>query len=278
LPVKYLAVEMLGQAGEKYIPLLLNIARNKSGEMQLRLAALQNIRFTKKYIKDLKKIVTTKETPPILKAYGLYQLYRLGDGKIVTLSKSLIRQALENMTKPKAALRGDGFEAVVAMRILGTIKANKETNLKKIIMQAYRQQKKKTKVPSKKPDKEIIVLASLPPVLETAILQLGKMGSKEAMKQLLKLSKIKEFPRRAEVAMALSRVAARDKTAVVEALLGLLSDEEGWTRYCAYWSLHKITQKDFNCEWVFDPAAKRKKVVEEWSKWWAKEKAALEQE
>ncbi|MBI5360349.1 MAG: HEAT repeat domain-containing protein [Planctomycetes bacterium] len=271
-PAYYMAIGLMGKDGKKNKSLLMAVAKNKMYDLQVRLTAMQKIDFTKDDIASMKKDFIDKvnnqenETPAILQGYILYKLLALEDKTIQKTANKLMDQASENFGKFTAQLEGGGFEGVMALRILGALGLNKEKDLKDTIRKIIEKLKDK---PLKKDDNQAVIFVSKAPFVETLILELSKLQSKEAVNKLLDLLKKSDFPCHAEIIQALADV-PYDKS-IVEALVKQLSSEDGWTRYCAYSSLKRITGKDFNCEWVFDPQNERKAIVDQWETWWGEE-------
>lgn len=266
-PSHYFALKVFQITGEKDVPILLSIINDDFDyDPRFRLAAMFSVKFNEKHISNLRMLIEAPKTPPIQKAYALYNLFLLKDKDISKYAQMVLSQSLSDMKKRELKIQGEGFDTVIALRVLGALKANKESVLKEIIDSMYQNTKLEHNM-----DKTKIVPVPHPPVIETAITELAHMN---ATQELLDLSKLTDLPWRADVMMAFGQTQS-DKS-VIEVLIKSLFDEDGWIRYCAYCSLNKLTGKDFNCEWVFDPPEKRKIILKEWEKWWKEESSQKE--
>ncbi|MFH1228440.1 MAG: HEAT repeat domain-containing protein [Planctomycetota bacterium] len=261
---RYFALKVFSAQGEAGVSVLLDMVRNRSFDTRLRLAAMCHIKkFTKEHMTQLKAFLEDENMPAIIKAYTLYAMFGPTDPSICPSAEKVIKKALSGLNKENIRLDGEGLEAVVAMQILGQFKRNTVPVLKDIIMAEYNRSLK-----INAPQKDIEFLVPVAPVLETAVQELGKMQTKESSQELVNLLGLKNFPCRAAAAEALSQF--KDAPAI-DALIGVLSDEDGWTRYCAYRSLNKLTANDFNCEWCFATPEERQPIVKKWEKWWKEE-------
>ncbi|MFH1228072.1 MAG: HEAT repeat domain-containing protein [Planctomycetota bacterium] len=262
---RYFALKVFGARGGEYIPILLELAKNKSWDTRFRLTALCHIKFGAEHIPQLKDLLEEDKMPAIIKAYALYVLFLLDDPDVCQYAQAIIKQGFSALGKANLRLDGEGLDSVIAMQILGKSKLNTVPLLKDIILAEYNRAAK-----IKAPQKDIEFLVPTPPVMETAIQELGRIPDAKAGQELVNLLRLEDFPCRAEIAMALKNFGEKP---VIEALIKALSDEDGWTRYCAYRSLNKITAKDFNCEWCFDPPKERQSAVKIWEKWWKEEQS-----
>ncbi|MFA5795046.1 MAG: HEAT repeat domain-containing protein [Candidatus Brocadiia bacterium] len=260
-PALYFAAKTLGKRGEKDVPTLLALVNNRGHDPRLRFAAMCQIKFTDKNTNDLKELINQPKTPEIIKAYALYQLLLLRDKDLIADCEGVLKNSFLAAGRKGIKFNGEGFDAVIAIRILGLYKANKEALLSELISQTTQGIKSR---PSR--DKDMGSLLPRPPILETAIQELSKINSKDSTKILLDLLKQSDFPCRSAVALALGDM-AQDK-AITKALISALSDKDSWTRYRACNSLKKITGQDFGGEWVYDNDATRKENLAKWDKWW----------
>ncbi|MFH1227080.1 MAG: HEAT repeat domain-containing protein [Planctomycetota bacterium] len=264
---RYFALKVFKNIGGEYVQLLLDLTKNRNFDTRLRLSSLCHVKLTEKQLPQLRGFVEDEKMTAVIKAYALYGLFLLDDPNICQYAEAVINKAFSGLSKANLRLDGEGMDAVIGMQILGKFKSNKVPVLKDIIAAEYGRSLK-----MKSPDKDIEFLVPVAPVLETAIQELGKIPVKESTRELVDLLKLEKFPCRATVAMALADV-KEEQDRAISALIGILSDEDGWTRYCAYRSLNKLTgkDKDFNCEWYSAAPAERQLVVKTWEKWWKEE-------
>lgn len=263
-PAQYFATKMMGKRGEKDIPALLALVNNREHDPRLRFAAMCQIKFTKNHIDALKELIAQPKMAPIIKAYALYNLYLFQDKDITTIAENLVKESLPVLSRKGVKLSGEGFDTVIALRILGSLKANKEPLLQETIAQIA--EGIKARPPR---DKDMGLLLPRPPLMETAATELSKLGSKEAARILLDFFKQQDFPGRPELATALGNVPPDKST--VKTLINALSDKDGWVRYRAYCSLKKLTGQDFACEWIYDSESACKQTANKWEKWWTDE-------
>ena len=262
----YFCIKVLGRrGGEKDLPTLLWMINDEAPDPRMRFIAMCQIKFTKEHIEMLKNLIAQRAPAPILKAYALYLLFGFQDKDIIANAETVLKDSFTAINKKGIKLYGEGFDTVIALRILGILGANKESLLKDLISQLYQS----IKTPVSKKDQEIERLLPRPPMMETAINELGKIRTPEARAILVGLLGDKDFPYHAEVAQALGNMSP--EKSMIKALIKTLSDKDGWTRYCAYYSLKRLTAQDFACEWVFGPEQTRTETVAKWEKWWKEE-------
>ncbi|MBI5778792.1 MAG: HEAT repeat domain-containing protein [Planctomycetes bacterium] len=261
-PVLYFAIRVFSKMGDDGAPILLSIITNRLYDTKVRFAAITQMKFTPKHIDVLKELVANPETPSILKAYGLYTLYVLKDKDMIADTEVVIKDSLKDLTRKGVRIDGEGFDTVVGMRILGLLNANKEPVLQEAINKYL--ESIKLRLP---PDRDNGLLLAKPPVIETAIEQLGLIRTEEASKILLEVAKQGNPHFRGKAILTLADLPP--KKHVVKTMIEMLSDEDGWTRYCAYCALKRVTGQDFNCEWMYDSDTVRKETAALWKKWWA---------
>ncbi|MDI6733513.1 MAG: HEAT repeat domain-containing protein [Planctomycetota bacterium] len=260
----YYAIKVLGKKGEKGIPFLLWLVNYEPLDPRMRIAAMCQIKFTntKEHISILKNLIAGEKTPPILKAYALYLLFTFNDKNIIADATEVLGRSFTGIGKKGVKVYGEGFDTVVALRILGLLNANKVPLLKELISTISQDIKIK---PQR--NKDVGILLPQPPLMETALEELSKINSPATINLLLPLLADSEFSHRADVARVLGNIPSQKQ--VVRALIKTLSDKDGWTRYCAYSSLKRLTGQDLSCEWLGDPAETRMQTVAKWEKWWA---------
>jgi len=265
-PMLYFAIRVLSKIGEPGAPILESIYINRNYDTKARFAAMVQAKFTPKHIDELKKLIEDPITPSILKAYGLYILFVLKDKDMIADCETVINDSIKDLPKKSIHIDGEGFDAVVAMRILGLLNANKEPLLKELINKCL--EGIKSQPP---PDKNNGLLLAKPPVIETALEQLGLMKTEEAARIALEVAQQPNPRFRGKAILMLAEMPAKKNN--ITLMIAMLADEDGWNRYCAYSALKRVTGQNFNCEWVYDSETIRKETIKLWKKWWADEGA-----
>ena len=263
-PMLYFAIRVLSKMGEPGAPILESIYTNRNYDTKGRFAAMVQMKFTPKHIDALRELIADPITPSILKAYGLYILFVLKDKNIIADCETVINDSIKDLPKKGVHIDGEGFDAVVAIRMLGLLNANKEPLLKEAINKYLDYLKS---LPP--PDRNNGLLLAKPPVIETALEQLGLMRTEEASKIVLEVVNQGNPRFRGKAILMLAEMPVRKNN--VKTMMDMLADEDGWNRYCAYCALKRVTGQDFNCEWVYDSEVIRKETTALWKKWWADE-------
>jgi len=104
-----------------------------------------------------------------------------------------------------------------------------------------------------------------PPLLEIACIELGRLGSPNAVPTLLTILKSNATGGRAEAALALAACPSRE---AIEGIVAALDDpKDGWVRFCAYEALKKMSGQDHPCDWIFGNASSRSRAVAHYREW-----------
>lgn len=263
-PMLYFAIRVLSKMGEPGAPILESIYTNRNYDTKGRFAAMVQMKFTPKHIDALRELIADPITPSILKAYGLYILFVLKDKNIIADCETVINDSIKDLPKKGVHIDGEGFDTVVAIRMLGLLNANKEPLLKEAINKYLDYLKS---LPP--PDRNNGLLLAKPPVIETALEQLGLMRTEEASKIVLEVANQGNPRFRGKAILMLAEMPVRKNN--VKTMMDMLADEDGWNRYCAYCAIKRVTGQDFNCEWVYDSEVIRKETTALWKKWWTDE-------
>jgi HEAT repeat protein len=211
----------------------------------------------------LKRLVTTRTNPQALRAIALRIL---GDLRHEMARPFASRWLKRYINTPGAVPPGEAMLLTAAVRTLGKMGSAKPGTLIKVVKKAIKTGAYARRIGSNNLDITRASVSIHPPLLEFSLLELGRTGRPEAINALIEVLR-GTGPGRAEAALILG---AFDHDRVKEALLGALSDPDGWVRFCAYRSLCRITatkftNPDYICHWVFGTSKKRReKVIEAW--------------
>ena len=263
-PMLYFAIRVLSKIGEPGAPILESIYTNRNYDTKARFAAMVQMKFNPTHIASLRELIADPITPSILKAYGLYILFVMNEKDMVADCETVINDSIKDLPKKGIHIDGEGFDAVVAIRILGLLNANKEPLLKELINKYL--EYLKSVLP---PDRNNGLLLARPPIIETALEHLGLMRTEEASRIVLEVVKQPNTNFHGKAILMLAEMPVKKNN--IKIMMDMLADENGWNRYCAYTALKRVTGQSFNCEWVYDSEAVRKEAIKLWKKWWAEE-------
>ena len=97
------------------------------------------------------------------------------------------------------------------------------------------------------------------PLLESVILELGRVKDEAAGHKLFALARLEGHPQRAIACLALG--ASGLKGAVLP-LTEALGAGDGFVRLCAYEALKELTKEDHFADWLYGPLAERQAAIE----------------
>jgi HEAT repeat protein len=110
------------------------------------------------------------------------------------------------------------------------------------------------------------------PLLEYALLELGRLKDPANEGFLIQYTKNKDSDARAEGCFALAALGSKN---CKQALVELLSDQDGWIRFSAYKALCglakiKVDDKDYTADWLYGNDSSRSEAVKKWREWLSK--------
>ncbi|MFC1588000.1 HEAT repeat domain-containing protein [Planctomycetota bacterium] len=262
-----LAVEILqAYQGRLKIPYLLHVAVALNEDANIRFQAIARHKFVKKDVPVLKSIIQSNKAIAVVKSIALMRMWQFDRELCRKMANVLIDNYLGN--KKASHLKGEGFEVVMAMKILGPeggLPANKLTPL---IERAYKDIKKSKKQPvTAKP--EDVIYSTPSPIFENALMELGRLGVDEGIKYLKGTILDPDKPGREEAVRGLYFVGG-DRA--IDVFVKVLKDKDGWVRHYAAWGLTDITGVEYECDWAFGGSAETTKGVEFWRDWHEKYK------
>jgi hypothetical protein len=189
-PAQYFTLKVLKNKGEKEKPILWAIVNNNYlYDTRLRLSAMFHIKFTENDIPELRLLAENTKIPQVIRAYALYHLFLLRDKDVVRFAAEMINKGLPVLMKKKGwKLEGEGFEIVMALRVLGALNAQNVPSIKNIIPEIEKVIKQEKSI-----EREKVLPISIAPIMETTISELGLINSKEAVSELTKLLNQKGF-------------------------------------------------------------------------------------
>lgn len=148
--------------------------------------------------------------------------------------------------------------------LLGTMEGLTEEILLEVVKSAFEKDGYAKRTGNNDPDITKAQVSTYPALLETAVIELGKVAGEKGKTLLLNVLNSDKKGGRAEAALALSSIGGDD---VVKALVERLLDKDSWVRFCCYMALKNITGKDLQFDYLFSSP----EALAEFQKKWKKE-------
>jgi hypothetical protein len=108
------------------------------------------------------------------------------------------------------------------------------------------------------------------PLLEYAIIELGRLKEASNEDYLIQYMKNKNSDARAEACFAVAAIGTKN---CKQALVDMLSDSDGWIRFSAYKALKgisKVDEKEYIADWLYGTESSRAEAVKKWREWASK--------
>lgn len=281
-PNVYLAIEVLARLGKAGHALIREVIEDATEDASVRAHAMAHL--------DLSHEVPFLEVPA-----ALGKLARSDELEGADLLRARALRRAESLDAKAAAVAAEAFVAdyadgrptrkrvthmipvMIALRILGRLRGGPGAvrtpeQVKQLIavvkraraereMQDDRLRKAAHKRDPSSPSN--LPLIASPPLLEVALLELGRTGHPDALPVLLAQLRPGQ-PARAEAALALGTIGGPK---VIKTLLALLTDPLPWTRFSAYRALRALTRKQAEPEeadWLTARPAALKAARKRW--------------
>lgn len=237
-----LAAEVFPNLGDAGI----GIAKGLSGhdDHNVAVAAVRALGRSKENLDWLKGVAAGAR--PIVRAAALCSLYGLDE------------KATEEACKPivagySASAKGeDAFLVGIAIQMLDRMNKNDGATILKVVQTAKAAGHVAKRTATDEYDVTKAKIDVFPPLLEVAVLALGKTQHEPGVDELISLLE-PGSPVRGEAALSLGSFGkAETLPKVSEALLkALVEPSEGFVRFCAYLSLKNLSGKDYSADYVF---------------------------
>ena len=278
-PTYYALLEALYGMGDDGKKWLMESVKNDAEDPAVRLTALMHVSVPKPDVELLKELVKGSGRPAALRALALRLIAENASKEAEAVCKEVLATwAIKPASIPGptdvlglSRAAGETFVVTTAMHLMGAFGKNDPKTLLQIIDRALweiAEEKKQVKPPKPPNDawrwyqRNTVVVKA--PVLEAAIYELGRTKSDDGLERLIALlgdEKLKVA--RAEAALALGAVKARGRSKeVAKALVGAMSGDVGWVRWCASRGLKAAAGVEVDCDWIYASSEERKKAVE----------------
>lgn len=234
--------------------------------------------------------VDWNKDPTVVVENALRALARSDRGKALPVARKLVQEYLRAVPKPGLrGIRGIGgsrpvgrdltphqrFLVGLSLQILGQAGEAKRGDLVEVIERELprrirlEEERKRPAEPSEekqtvRPGLWMAEFDSPDELLETALIELGRLGDPAALSTILRVLRERRAPGRAEACLALGAVRT---PAAVDALVESLDDADGWVRFMAYRVLKALSGKDHSCDWIYGSESERKVAVDAWKAW-----------
>ncbi|MFC1588001.1 HEAT repeat domain-containing protein [Planctomycetota bacterium] len=268
-PARCLAIEVL-EANQHQLKTdyLAQIAMSADEDQNIRFQAMGRRKFFKKDVPLLKKIIESKDSISVIQSIALMRLWEFDRDQCRKLAKKLLGKYVSN--KKASHLRGEGYEVVMAMRILGPERVLKIKEIIQILERGYSDlmtAKKEAQKRMKGDDPRTMELELIlpPPIFSTSLMELGRLGQKEGLKYLVATVLDHKKPNREEAIKGLY-LTGGDKA--ISTFIQVLNAKDRWVRHYAAWALSDLTGVEYKCEWAFGSLEEIEKGWQFWQDWY----------
>ncbi len=259
---QYLAVEVLGWLGEDGAKSLQAIVQNGRMEPVIRAQALARILTLVPNTKFAVEVASNEAMPPGVRGIALTMLPAYDPTGARNCAKTIIEAYLKGRYRTPA----EAYLVLTSLQALGRT-GDSDIDVLLQVAEVAAGQRRRTAPASKRPPSpmdlyqtEVEIVIDVP-LLETALIELGRTRSKRAGEALAMVLADAGADARAEAAFSLGAVAGK---AALVALVGGLQDKDGWVRWASYVALHGLTGKEFFCDWIGGGASTRSEFVKKW--------------
>lgn len=175
--------------------------------------------------------------------------------KLFEIKPEAVKDVAHPFVAGSSADASAAFLSGTAIQLLGRIKANKGEDLMKTAQDAYAAKAWGKRLSDNNPDITKAKIEVFPPLLEIALVELGKTGHRDAVGFLTTVARDKVCPARAEAILALGSIASSvvplDQTAMETILAAMEDPDDGWVRFTAFRVMREISKQDFPVDWIF---------------------------
>lgn len=239
---------------------LTDMINDKALDTMLRYYAIKTRPYLRTELSDLKKIATDETYPNILRSVAMLKLWEFDMGTAKGQALKVIDTFLKDNNIKGS--RSESYDAVIALQMLGPSKSLTYQELARILEHALKIEKQ-AKDKSDEDDLDSKMKFIPAPVFRYAAMEMGRLGTRNAAGDLIKILLDKSMPGRYEAARALAFCPFPE---TVDALLVAMQDDKyGWVRWYAAQSLAVILETELFCDWQQGDAAKRAEVLEFWT-------------
>ncbi|MCD4657133.1 MAG: HEAT repeat domain-containing protein, partial [Planctomycetes bacterium] len=181
-----------------------------------------------------------------------------------SMAKEACQKAIENFNSAPSN-GAEAFFYTSVLHIGGQLSAFKSEKLLEVTRACFSARAYAKRQGNNDPDITKSNISVYPPLLETAILELGRTGDEKAIDLFMDILKADMPNGSPEAALALG---VHLKPEVIQTLIATLRDcSQGWTRFCAYRALKNLSDKDYFCDWIFGSKSVRERRLSGYEDW-----------
>ncbi len=263
---QFIVLDVLRRIGAGAQPLLRTALEDKKLDPSLRVAALNALRPVPASIRTwLQRTVNDFDQPPLLRTTALLALAEQEDVKPAREAAGVLVQGY--VKSSSAAAPGDAAVVATAVQVLAGTEGGLAAKLGiEVVEKALQTRAWGFRVTRDSTRLTKAVIYAQPPLLEIAVVELGRTRDPTAIPVLCRVLKSRAGGGRGEAALALGAFGGAEAT---PALLGALGDAvSGWVRFNAYRSLRAISGQDHYDDWLFLPPIQLRTAIRKYHDWW----------
>lgn len=261
-----LAIDVLRRLGPPARPALERVLDDRKMDPSIKVAVLNALRPVGETMRvGLHKRVLDPIELPAVRTTALLALAELEDPKPAReTAKSLVELYVK---RGEVAPPGEAAVVASAIQVLGGTEGGLPTKLGiDTVEKALRDRAWGFRVTRDSTNLNRAFVYSQPPLLEIAVLELGRTGDAGAIPTLARVLRSRAGGARGEAALALGSYGGPEAT---QALLAALGDAvSGWTRFNSYRALRNLSGQDHYDDWMFLPAAQLRPSIRKYHDWW----------
>ena len=262
----YLVIDALRRLGRQGQPALEKILADRKVDSTLKTYALNALRpLADDVVPGLMKITADRKVPSVLRTTALLALTERKDPGAARDAALGIAQAYAKSgkatTPPEAAV------VAGAVQVLSTTEGGLPVDLGiRIVERALRDRVWGFRVTRDSKNLNKALVYSQPPLLEIAVVELGRAGDPKAIPILSRVLRSRAGAGRGEAALALGALGGAEGT---EALLLAIRDPiSGWVRFNAYRSLRTLSGRDYPDDWLHSTPTQLRESIISYMNWW----------
>lgn len=282
---RFACCEALARMGRDGHAVLARVAEDATESAQLRAHAFDKIDHTLLHDfvevgETLKYAAVDDKRPSLVRTRALARLERADPVLAATTARDVVEHWLRQPAVSLPSL--EHWVALDAIRMLGRLgkctvelterviaHAQEERAQAELRRAAHEQQLEQARQQGMAFFQLELAVFDLPPILEAALLEQGRLGTDDAVAKLLSRLDDATFLARPHAALA---VELAPGATVTPRLVEGLADKDPWVRLMCYRVLRARTGQDFATDWIFGEVEDLKVAVRAWREWLGKAK------
>ena len=273
-----LACEALGQMGTKGSQLLFRVVEDSTESAPVRTQALTGLRLDSllgflESIEKLGALALDADKPGLLRSRALWMLEDRDTASAIRVAQKIVGDYSAS-TPSYEALKKD-WVVIPAMQLLGRLATIDVELLTQVVARATRERTEIARLKQQQFEGRNAryvqrgrygrtMILTIPPVLEVAMLELGRTGRPDAAVTLNRVLDETAGEARPEAAISLGGIGNRG---AIEKLVGLLSDTDKFVRFNAFRALRQLTDQNHLADWLFGSQQTRAAAIKKWKDW-----------